>query len=52
MGRRKALVESGRIKGNLPMASSMCKKAWGNIDFATYEKYIKIIDNVANKIGK
>nr|AFD95942.1 hypothetical protein NFIA_m0390 [Aspergillus fischeri] len=52
MERRKALVESGRVKGNLPMASSMCKKAWGNIDFTTYEKYIKIIDNVANKIGK
>ena len=52
MERRKALVESGRIKGNLPMASSMCKKAWGNIDFTTYEKYIKIIENVANKIGK
>lgn len=52
MERRKVLIESGRVKGNLSMASSMCKKAWGNIDFTTYEKYIKIIDNVANKIGK
>ncbi len=52
MERRKVLIESGRVKGNLSMASSMCKKAWGNIDFTTYEKYIKIIDNVVNKIGK
>ncbi|BCS58839.1 hypothetical protein Aspvir_mt0036 (mitochondrion) [Aspergillus viridinutans] len=38
--------------GRQPMSSALWKKAMKDVDYTTFEKYIKIIDNVVNKIGK
>lgn len=47
---KKPVIEKGDSKADLlRVSSSLWKTALKNVDFTTYEKYIKIIDNVVNK---
>ena len=45
-------IEMGLSKGKTLEASALWKKALSNVDFTTYEKYIKILDNVVNRRGR